>query len=247
MSISKTLLIVDDDQDIRDLLGRFLLKHGFNVLLAKDGQQMDEQLNKQGVDMIILDLMMPGEDGMSICRRLRQHSTIPILMLTAITEDVECILGLESGADDYLSKPFNPREVLARIKAIFRRAQTNQTGIGSAPIEKRCYVFSGWCLDDARRQLFSPDDVEVMLSSGEYDLLAILVKNPQQALSRDRLMTLTKNRSAEVYDRSIDIQISRLRHKLEEDVKNPKLIKTIRGNGYFLACAVSEKQLVGNS
>lgn len=242
--MSKTLLIVDDDQDIRDLLGRFLRQHGFTILLAEDGQQMDVQLGKHSVDMIILDLMMPGEDGMSICRRLRQKSTIPILMLTAITEDVECILGLESGADDYLSKPFNPREVLARIKAVLRRAENKQVGMRPAPIEKKCYVFSNWRLDDGRRQLFSPDGVEVMLSSGEYDLLAILVKNPQQALSRDRLMTLTKNRSAEVYDRSIDIQISRLRHKLEEDAKKPQLIKTIRGNGYMLSCSVSEEAMV---
>jgi two-component system OmpR family response regulator len=242
--MSKTLLVVDDDQDIRDLLGRFLRQHGFVVLLAEDGQQMDAQLSKHRVDMIILDLMMPGEDGMSICRRLRQQSTIPILMLTAITEDVECILGLESGADDYLSKPFNPREVLARIKAIFRRAETKQVGMRPAPVEKKCYEFAGWQLDDSRRQLFSPDGVEVMLSSGEYDLLAIMVKNPQQALSRDRLMTLTKNRNAEVYDRSIDIQISRLRHKLEEDAKKPQLIKTIRGNGYMLASSVSETQPV---
>jgi two-component system OmpR family response regulator len=242
--MSKTLLIVDDDQDIRDLLGRFLRQHGFEVLLAEDGQQMDAQLSKHSVDMIVLDLMMPGEDGMSICRRLRQQSTIPILMLTAITEDVECILGLESGADDYLSKPFNPREVLARIKAIFRRAETKQMGMHPAPVEKKSYGFVGWCLDDSRRQLFSPDGVEVVLSSGEYDLLAIMVKNPQQALSRDRLMTLTKNRNAEVYDRSIDIQISRLRHKLEEDAKKPQLIKTIRGNGYMLASSVSEEHPV---
>lgn len=242
--MAKTLLVVDDDQDIRDLLGRFLRQHGFDVLLAQDGEQMDELLSKRSVDMIILDLMMPGEDGMSICRRLRQKSTIPILMLTAITEDVECILGLETGADDYLSKPFNPREVLARIKAVLRRAETKQTGMRPLPVEKKNYLFSDWKLDDIRRQLFTPDGVEVMLSSGEYDLLAILVKHPQQALSRDRLMTLTKNRSAEVYDRSIDIQISRLRHKLEEDAKKPTLIKTIRGNGYMLSCSVREESPV---
>ena len=238
--MTKTLLVVDDDHDIRDLLGRFLRQHGFEVLLAQDGVQMDEQLSKHAVDLIILDLMMPGEDGMSICRRLRARSSIPILMLTAITEDVECILGLETGADDYLSKPFNPREVLARIKAILRRAEAKQTALSPAPVAKKAYVFAGWKLDDTRRQLFSPDATEVILSSGEYDLLAILVKHPQQVLSRDRLLTLTKNRSAEAYDRSIDIQISRLRQKLEEDTRNPQLIKTVRGNGYIFSCAVQE-------
>jgi two-component system, OmpR family, response regulator len=239
--MSKTLLVVDDDKDIRNLLGRFLRQHDFEVFLAEGGEQMDAVLGKHNVDMIILDLMMPGEDGMSICRRLRKQSTIPILMLTAITEDVECILGLETGADDYLSKPFNPREVLARIKAILRRAETKQVGVRQVPVEKKYFIFAGWKLDDVRRQLLTPDGVEVVLSSGEYDLLAILVKNPQQTLSRDRLMTLTKNRAAEIYDRSIDIQISRLRFKIEEDQKNPVLIKTIRGNGYMLSCPVSEE------
>lgn len=239
----KTLLVVDDDKDIRDLLGRFLRQHGFDTLLARDGEQMDSLLAKKAVDLIILDLMLPGEDGMSICRRLRVKSNLPILMLTAIQEDVERILGLESGADDYLSKPFNPREVLARVKAILRRSGPHMVGLRPVPLQKKCYHFAGWVIDESRRQLMAPDQSEITLSSGEFDLLSVLVKHPQQVLSRDRLLTLTKNRSAEPYDRSVDIQISRLRHKLEADVKKPDLIKTVRGNGYVLSTTVSEEVL----
>lgn len=236
----KTILLVDDDKEIRGLLGQFLQKHQFQVLLARDGQQMDIMLEKHVVDLVVLDLMLPGEDGIAICRRLRRSSNIPILMLTAITEEIERILGLESGADDYLSKPFNSREVLARIKAIMRRTAGEPGGQRTPTLPRQHYYFAGWQLDDSRRQLIAPDNTEVTLSSGEYDLLLILVKNAQQVLSRDRLMTLTKNRQAEVYDRSIDIQISRLRHKLEETPKQPKLIKTIRGNGYILSCEVTQ-------
>lgn len=232
----KSLLVVDDDPDIRQLLSEFLTQHGYVVHMAKDGKAMAEQLVQHSVDMVILDIMMPGEDGISLCRRLRAESTMPILMLTAITEDVERILALEIGADDYLSKPFNPRELLARIKAILRRTE-NVPSNNDRP-KQNVFHFDGWQLDESKRQLLSPDQVEITISTGEYSLLQVFLQHPQEVLSRDRLLTLTKNRTAEPYDRSIDIQVSRLRQKLEADPKQPEMIKTVRGGGYILAVDV---------
>lgn len=232
----KSLLVVDDDPDIRQLLSEFLTQHGYVVHMAKDGKAMAQQLVQHSVDMVILDIMMPGEDGISLCRRLRAESTMPILMLTAITEDVERILALEIGADDYLSKPFNPRELLARIKAILRRTE-NVPSSNDQP-KQNVFHFDGWQLDESKRQLLSPDHVEITISTGEYSLLQVFLQHPQEVLSRDRLLTLTKNRTAEPYDRSIDIQVSRLRQKLEADPKQPEMIKTVRGGGYILAVDV---------
>ena len=232
----QTVLVVDDDRGICDLLGRFFREHGYNVLLAKNGDEMMVRLDKQMVDLIILDIMMPGEDGMTLCRKLRAKSQVPIIMLTAISEEIERILGLEMGADDYLSKPFNPRELLARVKAILRRSGSNEIVVEQQ--EHVVYRFQTWELDKTARQLKSPDDLEISLSSGEYMLLLAFLERPQQVLSRDRLLDLTRNRSAAPFDRSIDIQISRLRSKIEEDPKNPQLIKTIRGGGYILTTAV---------
>ncbi|PNT81093.1 DNA-binding response regulator [Coxiella burnetii] len=243
MTGTSHILIVDDDSDIRDLLGKFLRRHGFEASLAKDGSEMQAILLKQAVDLVILDIMMPGDDGLTLCRQMRANSTIPILMLTAISEEVDRILGLEMGADDYLSKPFNPRELLARVRAILRRSQGgggSLNGIGTN--EWVIYEFAGWSLDPAERRLKSPDSLEITLSSGEFDLLHALVQRSQQVLSRDKLLDLTKNREAGPFDRSIDIQISRLRHKLEQDPKNPQIIKTIRGGGYVLAAEVVRKQ-----
>ncbi|ACJ21156.1 response regulator [Coxiella burnetii] len=243
MTGTSHILIVDDDSDIRDLLGKFLRRHGFEASLAKDGSEMQTILLKQAVDLVILDIMMPGDDGLTLCRQMRANSTIPILMLTAISEEVDRILGLEMGADDYLSKPFNPRELLARVRAILRRSQGgggSLNGIGTN--ERVIYEFVGWSLDPAERRLKSPDSLEITLSSGEFDLLHALVQRSQQVLSRDKLLDLTKNREAGPFDRSIDIQISRLRHKLEQDPKNPQIIKTIRGGGYVLAAEVVRKQ-----
>lgn len=232
----KSLLVVDDDPDIRQLLGEFLTRHGYDVYMAKDGKVMADQLAKHSIDMVILDIMMPGEDGISLCRRLRAESSMPILMLTAITEDVERILALEIGADDYLSKPFNPRELLARIKAILRRTESSSSS-NDRP-KRNVHHFDGWQLDESKRQLLSPDQVEITISTGEYSLLQVFLQHPQEVLSRDRLLTLTKNRTAEPYDRSIDIQVSRLRQKLEVDPKQPEIIKTVRGGGYILALDV---------
>lgn len=238
MAMSETahILVVDDDTGIRDLLGQFLQKHGFRTSLAKDGDAMWLALQAHTIDLIILDIMMPGKDGMTLCRELRQTSQLPIIMLTAISEEVDRILGLEMGADDYLSKPFNPRELLARVKAILRRSNPDEKNISKA-MQNR-YRFCNWSLDKVARRLLSPEGVEISLSAGEYNLLLALLERPQQVLSRDQLLDLTKNRLAGPYDRSVDIQISRLRQKIECDQKNPQLIKTVRGGGYVLAADV---------
>ena len=234
-----TILIVDDDKGICDLLSQFLSGHEYRTLTAGSGPQMKSALTKHQVDLIILDVMLPGQDGMSLCQELRKTSRIPIIMLTAVTEDVDRILGLEMGADDYLGKPFNPRELLARVKAVMRR--TDAQGADIIKIDNECFYFAGWTLDKAKRRLTSSDNVEISLSTGEYNLLLAFVERPQQVLSRDLLLDITKNREAGPFDRSIDIQISRLRHKIETDPKAPKHIKTIRGGGYMLTAEVNKK------
>ncbi len=233
--IQRTLLVVDDDHGICNLLGRFLREHGYHTLLARNGDEMRGHLEQQPVDLIILDIMLPGEDGMALCRQLRAQSQVPIIMLTAISEEIERILGLEMGADDYLSKPFNPRELLARIKAILRRSRFDDSNQMQEHVILR---FEKWELDKTARRLRSPDYLEISLSNGEYLLLLAFLERPQQVLSRDRLLSLTRSRSAAPFDRSIDIQISRLRSKIEKDPKNPTFIKTIRGGGYILATSV---------
>ncbi len=209
----KTILIVDDDQEIRQLLTSFLQQYGFAVLAAQDAVAMDQLLATETVDLIILDIMMPGEDGISVCRRLTAQNAPPILMLTAISEELERILALEVGADDYLSKPFNPRELLARVRAILRRTSDNTLPATQSPQSEVTYHFSGWTLNDTKRLLLSSDQVEVDLSAGEYTLLQVFLRSPQQVLSRDQLLSRTRNREAEPFDRSIDIQVSRLRQK----------------------------------
>lgn len=242
MNVSQNILIVDDDRGIRDLLGRFLRQHGFQTSLAKNGEEMRSHLAKRSFNLIVLDIMMPGDDGLTLCRQLRTNSNVPIIMLTAIGEEIDRILGLEMGADDYLSKPFNPRELLARAKAILRRAQNDNDVQATLNPERIIYEFVGWTLNQAERRLMSQDDIEITLSTGEYELLLAFAQRPQQVLSRDMLLDLTKNRPAGPYDRSIDIQISRLRNKIEQDQKNPQLIKTVRGGGYILTADVERKQ-----
>lgn len=235
------ILVVDDDKGIRDVLGEFLAQQGYVVSLAKDGKEMKSILDKNGIDLIILDIMMPGEDGLRLCHQLRASSCIPIIMLTAIGEEMDRILGLEMGADDYLSKPFNPRELLARIRGILRRSGTKPEMEAPTAYHNH-YKFQGWRLDRTTRKLYSPDNLEISLSSGEYTLLLVFLERPQMVLSRDYLLDLTKNRSASAFDRSIDIQISRLRQKIEPDQKNPSILKTVRGGGYVLACDVEMEQ-----
>jgi two-component system OmpR family response regulator len=233
------LLIVDDDREIRDLLSRFLVKHGYRVDAAADGRAMDRLLANGRFDLVVLDIMLPGEDGLALCRRLRVESRIPIIMLTALSEDTERIIGLEMGADDYLAKPFNPRELLARIKAVLRRAG----GRAGQPAEPAGAVlgFAGWRLDAARRELTSPDGVRVELTAGEFDLLLAFVEHPRRVLSRDQLLDLTKGRMAQPFDRAIDVQLSRLRRKIEADPKNPEIIKTVRAGGYIFTHPVERR------
>lgn len=232
------ILIVDDDEQIRKLLGDFFSQHGLVPHLAENGQVMQSILNKETIDLVILDIMMPGEDGLSLCRTLRKTSNIPIIMLTAIGEEVDRIVGLEMGADDYIAKPFSPRELLARVKAILRRTSNSEHDAQNTPL-KRIYQFSNWQLDPDARQLLSPDGLEVNLSTGEFSLLVVFLERPQKILSRDQLLDLTKNRLASPFDRSIDIQISRIRHKIEENHKQPQIIKTVRGGGYMIAVTVT--------
>ena len=232
------ILIVDDDREIRDLTGRYLRKHGFRVESAAEGREMDRLLRDGRFDLIVLDLMLPGEDGLSICRRLRASTRIPILMLTAVAEDTDRIIGLEIGADDYLTKPFNPRELLARIRAVLRRAEARGSAVDAID---GVLAFSGWKLDPARRELRDPEGVLVELTAGEFGLLTALVERPRRVLSRDRLLDLTRGRDAQPFDRSIDVQVSRLRRKIEADPKNPEMIKTVRSGGYIFTLPVERQ------
>ena len=230
------LLIVDDDAEIRTLLTRFLGNHGFRIKTAGSGPEMRVALDDRNIALIILDVLLPGEDGFALCREIRGHSSLPIIMLTAVSEDTDRIVGLEIGADDYLTKPFNPRELLARIKAVLRRA----AGAGLADRAKRTVSFSRWRLDLVRRELFSPAGILVDLSAGEYDLLVAFTERPQQVLSREYLMDFAKGRNVGAFDRGIDVQVSRLRRKLgdDADASHAGLIKTIRGAGYMLNAPV---------
>ncbi|MDR3437758.1 response regulator [Telmatospirillum sp.] len=234
--IAPHILVVDDDREIRNLLARFLVKHGLRVSTAKDGPEMMKSLDAAAIDLVVLDLMLPGEDGLSLCRRLRTTSTLPVIMLTAMGDDTDRIVGLEMGADDYLPKPFSPRELLARIKAVLRRVQTLPAS--AAPIGETLR-FDGWCLEMGPRRLLAPDGAEVELSTGEYELLLAFATHPRRVLSRDQLLDLARGRSAAPFDRSIDIQVMRLRRKVEADPKEPKLIKTVRGGGYVFAAEVA--------
>lgn len=232
------LLIVDDHHEIRELLKRFFVQHNYRVTLAKDGREMKKILINAQIDLIVLDLMLPGEDGLTLCRDLRASSNIPIVMLTAMGDEMDKIIGLEMGADDYLSKPFNPRELLARIKAVLRRVNSL-----SAPVAAvNRYHFAQWSIDIHKRELIDKEGVMVILSSAEFDLLRVFIEHPQRVLSRDQLLDLSKGRDGGVYDRAIDTLISRLRKKLEVDAKHPELIKTIWGGGYQFTCEVSHAQ-----
>ncbi len=230
------ILVVDDDREIRELLARFLTRHGLRVSTARDGVDMMKALDGSAVDLVVLDLMLPGEDGLSLCRRLRAGSTLPVIMRTAMGEDTDRIVGLEMGADDYLPKPFNPRELLARIKAVLRRMQAAPAAESPAGDTMR---FDGWTMELGARRLLSPDGTEVELSTGEYELLLAFITHPRRVLSRDLLLDLARGRSAAPFDRSIDIQVMRLRRKIESDPKEPRLIKTVRGGGYVFAAEVA--------
>jgi two-component system, OmpR family, response regulator len=230
------ILVVDDHREIRDLVSRALTKEGFRVSTAAEGRAMRKALADGRVDLVLLDLMLPGEDGLSLCRALRAESDIPVIMLTAKGDEVDRVIGLEMGADDYLPKPFGSRELIARIRAVLRRARS-----GPAPSQEKAahYRFDRWRLDAGARELRRDDGVTVPLSTGEYDLLTAFVQRPQRVLSRDQLLDLARGRAATAFDRSIDTQVSRLRRKLERDPADPKIIKTVWGGGYTFAAAVT--------
>lgn len=234
------ILIVDDHREIRDLVSRALTKEGFRISTAGDGRAMQKVLADGHIDLILLDLMLPGEDGLSLCRTLRAESNIPIIMLTAKGEEIDRVIGLEMGADDYLAKPFGSRELVARIKAVLRRSQDALSKEGSRQ-KPNSYHFERWGLDTGTRALLRDDGVTVPLSTGEYDLLIALVERPQRVLNRDQLLDLARGRSAAGLDRSIDTQVSRLRKKLERDPADPQLIKTVWGGGYIFTPTVSRK------
>ena len=236
MDTQNTLLIVDDDREIRSLLADYLETHGYTTLTAGDGQGMWTNLEKQSVDLIVLDLNLPGEDGLTLCRNLRAKSTVPVIMLTARSEPLDRILGLEMGADDYLPKPFEPRELLARIRSVLRRSQANgEHGDLNKPQKLK---FGDWTVDLVARHLISPDNRVIALSGSEYRLLNIFLDQPNTVLNRDQLLNMTQGRDADPFDRSIDIQISRLRQKLGEDARSPQIIKTVRNGGYVLTVNV---------
>jgi two-component system OmpR family response regulator len=234
------VLIVDDHREIRDLVARALTKEGFRVSSAADGRAMRKVMADSRIDLILLDLMLPGEDGLSLCRTLRAESKIPIIMLTAKGDEVDRVIGLEMGADDYLPKPFGSRELVARIRAVLRRSQEIPPSEKPSAVPKQ-YHFGRWRLDVGARELLRDDGVTLPLSTGEYDLLIVLVERPQRVLSRDQLLDLARGRAANALDRSIDTQVSRLRRKLEQDPSDPKIIKTVWGGGYIFTPTVGQE------
>lgn len=233
------ILIVDDDREISSLLAEYLEKNGYRTSTAEDGKAMRRTLDTARIDLIVLDLNLPGEDGLTLCRDLRSRSSIPIVMLTARGEPVDRILGLEMGADDYLAKPFEPRELFARIRSVLRRSQALPPDMQSN--ETKQMHFAGWTMDFTARHLINPDGVVVALSGAEYRLLKIFLDHANRVLSRDQLLNLTHGRDADPFDRSIDLQISRLRQKLGEDARSPQIIKTVRNEGYVLATPVAKE------
>ena len=238
MSDTPHILIVDDHPEIRDAVSRYLERNGMRASTARDAVEMDAKLAAGRFDLIILDIMMPGEDGLSVCRRLSASGAPPILMLTALGEETDRIVGLEIGADDYLPKPFNPRELLARIKAILRRTETPETNAGG--LAGKRITFAGWMLDTDARSLVADDGTAQDLTSAEFRLLSAFLERPRVVLSRDQLLDLTAGRSAHLFDRTIDNQVSRLRRKIEVDPARPRLITTVRGGGYCLTADVAE-------
>jgi two-component system OmpR family response regulator len=239
MSISDTptILVVDDDEEIRTLLGEYLRGAGLVVRTAADGKGMRRELANAPIDLLVLDLMLPGEDGLSLCRVVRADSSIPIIMLTARSAVVDRVVGIEMGCDDYLVKPFDPRELLARIRGLLRRSGERLTP--KQPKAEQRYRFAGWVLELASHNLTDPDGQVVPLSGVEFRLLSALLSRPQRVLSRSQLMQLTQRRDAEPLDRGIDIRISRLRQLLREDAREPTLIRTVYGEGYMLAVEVT--------
>jgi DNA-binding response OmpR family regulator len=238
------ILVVDDERRIRTMLNRYLSDEGFRVSEAADGAAMREILDRDPVDLVLLDLVMPGEDGLSLARHIRQRSDVPVIMLTGKGELIDRVVGLEAGADDYMAKPFHLREVLARIRTVMRRAhpQPASSATQASPTKELAgdtLVFQDWRFDLLKRELRRPGGDRVPLTAGEFDLLRVFARNPNRVLDRDHLMTLVKGRDWAAFDRAIDTQVVRLRKKIEPDPQNPQLIKTVRGAGYIFAASVT--------
>lgn len=235
MAKGKQILIVDDDQEIRELLQEYLVRAGFDVLVAANGTDMYQHLQNEYPDLIILDIMMPGDDGFQLCQQVRRNSQIPIIMLTAASDEADRVIGLELGADDYIAKPFSPRELLARIKALLRRAEFRQPEKEGG----RRIRFAEWTLDTLSQYLTHENGSKLDLTGSDFILLSLFLQNPGQALDRDSISDATRGRETLPMERGIDVQISRLRQKLGDNGKNPRIIKTIRGSGYMLIAEVS--------
>ena len=234
--MSRSVLVVDDEPGIIEMASAYLRRDGFVVRTAATGQRALDSVLTQVPDLIVLDLMLPGEDGLQLCRDLRMRSNVPVIMLTARGEETDRIVGLEMGADDYLAKPFNPRELLARIKSVLRRARSLPGNL--EPDAVRAFSFAGWSLEVATRNLTAPDGVVVPLSGTEFKLLRAFLAHPNRVLSRDQLIAIMISRDAGPFDRAIDVQVSRLRQRLRDDAREPRIIKTVRGEGYVLAAQV---------
>jgi two-component system OmpR family response regulator len=230
------ILVVDDDREIRDLLAKFLERQRLRVTSARDAKEARRAFVNGHFQLVVLDLMLPGEGGLELARWFRLETKVPIIMLTAMAEETDRIIGLELGADDYVTKPFNPRELLARIRAVLRR--TSDSEERHTENAAKTDGFSGWTLETARRRLLDPNGVEVAITGGEYDLLVALLDRPNRVLTRDMLLDLLRGRQAGPFDRAIDVAVSRLRRKLEDDGRNAQLIKTVRGGGYVLSTPV---------
>jgi len=239
MNANPHILVVDDHRDIREPLAAYLEKSGYRASQAPDAAAARKLMEGAAIDLVVLDIMMPGEDGLSLCRHLRETQRVPVILLSARAEETDRIVGLEIGADDYVTKPFSPRELLARIKNVLGRVHSlppQRQAVDAAAIG-----FAGWTLDPARRQVIDANGVAVPLSAAEFALLDAFVRHPRMVLSRDQLLDLTQGREASVFDRSIDNQVSRLRKKIETDPKSPELIKTVRGGGYMFTAEVNKQ------
>ena len=241
MSNRPSVLIVDDHESIREPLSAYLRKFDFEVEAVADGKAMRQRLEERSFSLIVLDIMLSGENGLSLCRYVLEHLGIPVIFLTAMAEQVDRVAGLEIGADEYIVKPFDPRELLARVRSVLRRAERSsgqQEGEGGSAKDGVSFTFNGWVFDTGTRQFYNPDNDNVPLSTAEYHLLRAFVENANRVLSRSQLLDLTQRTEAIAFDRSIDSQISRLRKKLESDPRHPKMLLTVRGDGYMLAAKV---------
>ncbi|MGO3869589.1 MAG: response regulator [Alcaligenes sp.] len=243
MSTRTRILIVDDHESIRDPLSTYLRRFDFDVEAVADGAAMRQVLAERPFELIVLDVMLPGEDGLSLCRYVAEHMDIPVILLTAVSDQVDRVAGLEVGADDYVTKPFDPRELVARIRSVLRRARPKVAAAAAesiqAPEQDKRFLFNGWCLSIGLRELHNPQKQSIPISTAEFHLLHALLENGNRVLSRTQLLDLTQRSEKVTFDRSIDSQISRLRKKLEEDPRHPSLLKTVRGDGYLFTARIS--------